>query len=145
MAIDGEEARKFAIATIVGEEARMSAIVAVIGEEARKSAIALEREQSSIYVYMLDRSSGSSINISNYGEEYRKKEESPINVLFHGYGHYDIGDNFREDSPEVRRIKACYLVTTVDCEGLVGPRCFLSSMFQWLARLIRYRVPVAPA
>ncbi|XP_060183523.1 OVARIAN TUMOR DOMAIN-containing deubiquitinating enzyme 4-like [Lycium barbarum] len=46
--------------------------------------------KSSISVYMVDRSSGSLINISNYGEEYRKEGESPINVLFHGYGHYDI-------------------------------------------------------
>jgi len=45
---------------------------------------------------MLDRSSGSLINISNYGEEYRKKEESPINVLFHGYGHYDILETIPE-------------------------------------------------
>ncbi|KAM3360238.1 hypothetical protein P3S68_019950 [Capsicum galapagoense] len=46
--------------------------------------------KSSISVYMVDRSTGSLINISNYGEEYRKEGESPINVLFHGYGHYDI-------------------------------------------------------
>lgn len=39
---------------------------------------------------MLDRSSGSLINISNYGEEYHKDEEISIKVLFHGYGHYDI-------------------------------------------------------
>nr|GMD58898.1 OTU domain-containing protein [Ipomoea batatas] len=37
-------------------------------------------------------SSGSLINISNYGEKYQKEEDgdTPINVLFHGYGHYDI-------------------------------------------------------
>ena len=46
--------------------------------------------KSSISVYMVDRSTGSLINISNYGEEYREEGESPINVLFHGYGHYDI-------------------------------------------------------
>ncbi|XP_009603537.1 OVARIAN TUMOR DOMAIN-containing deubiquitinating enzyme 3-like [Nicotiana tomentosiformis] len=46
--------------------------------------------KSPISVYMVDRSSGSLINISNYGEEYRKEGENPINVLFHGYGHYDI-------------------------------------------------------
>ncbi|CAN4114301.1 unnamed protein product [Withania somnifera] len=52
--------------------------------------------KSSISVYMLDRSSGSLINISNYGEEYRKEGESPINVLFHGYGHYDILETISE-------------------------------------------------
>ncbi|CAK9141203.1 unnamed protein product [Ilex paraguariensis] len=43
-----------------------------------------------ISVYMIGRSSGSLINIANYGEEYQKEEKRPINVLFHGYGHYDI-------------------------------------------------------
>ncbi|KAK4769535.1 hypothetical protein SAY86_027685 [Trapa natans] len=43
-----------------------------------------------ISVYMVDRSSGGLVNISKYGEEYGKDEESPINVLFHGYGHYDV-------------------------------------------------------
>ncbi|GAV58404.1 OTU domain-containing protein [Cephalotus follicularis] len=43
-----------------------------------------------ISVYMVDRSSGNLVNIANYGEEYRKEKESPINVLFHGYGHYDL-------------------------------------------------------
>lgn len=52
--------------------------------------------KSSISVYMVDRSSGSLINISNYGEEYRKEGESPINVLFHGYGHYDILETISE-------------------------------------------------
>ncbi|CAI9091257.1 OLC1v1026230C1 [Oldenlandia corymbosa var. corymbosa] len=45
-----------------------------------------------ISVFMLDRSSGSLKNIANYGEEYKKDEDYPINVLFHGYGHYDILD-----------------------------------------------------
>lgn len=45
---------------------------------------------------MVDRSSGSLINISNYGEEYRKEGENPINVLFHGYGHYDILETISE-------------------------------------------------
>ncbi|KAL3520822.1 hypothetical protein ACH5RR_018971 [Cinchona calisaya] len=45
-----------------------------------------------ISVFMIDRSSDTLINISKYGEEYRKDEEHPINVLFHGYGHYDILD-----------------------------------------------------
>lgn len=43
-----------------------------------------------ISVFMKERSSGSLMNIANYGEEYRKDEDNPINVLFHGYGHYDI-------------------------------------------------------
>ncbi|KAK4403987.1 OVARIAN TUMOR DOMAIN-containing deubiquitinating enzyme 4 [Sesamum angolense] len=43
-----------------------------------------------IAVFMKERSNGSLMNIANYGEEYRKDEDNPINVLFHGYGHYDI-------------------------------------------------------
>lgn len=43
-----------------------------------------------IWVYMIDKISGNLINISSYGEEYKKEGESPIKVLFHGYGHYDI-------------------------------------------------------
>jgi len=41
---------------------------------------------------MIHRSYGSLVNISNYGEEYQEEEdgETPINVMFHGYGHYDI-------------------------------------------------------
>ncbi|KAI5648480.1 hypothetical protein M9H77_34485 [Catharanthus roseus] len=50
-----------------------------------------------ISVFMIDRSSGSITNIANYGEEYRKDEVRPINVLFHGYGHYDILDVISED------------------------------------------------
>ncbi|KMS98322.1 hypothetical protein BVRB_4g093890 [Beta vulgaris subsp. vulgaris] len=41
-----------------------------------------------ISVFMKDRSTGKLTNIANYGEEY--KEEYPINVLFHGYGHYEL-------------------------------------------------------
>ncbi|KAL3523546.1 hypothetical protein ACH5RR_016380 [Cinchona calisaya] len=41
-------------------------------------------------VFMIDRSSGSLVNIAKYGEEYKEDEQNPINVLFHGYGHYDI-------------------------------------------------------
>ncbi|XP_030442907.2 uncharacterized protein LOC115665158 [Syzygium oleosum] len=51
-----------------------------------------------ISVFMVDRSSGSLVNIAKYGEEYRKDEESPINVLFHGYGHYDILESFAGQS-----------------------------------------------
>ncbi|XP_030489711.1 uncharacterized protein LOC115706263 [Cannabis sativa] len=43
-----------------------------------------------ISVFMVDRSNGRLVNIAKYGEEYGKNEENPINVLFHGYGHYDI-------------------------------------------------------
>ncbi|OIW01500.1 hypothetical protein TanjilG_19426 [Lupinus angustifolius] len=44
-----------------------------------------------ISVFMRDRSSGDLVNIAKYGEEYITKEkEIAINVLFHGYGHYDI-------------------------------------------------------
>ncbi|KAA8534510.1 hypothetical protein F0562_032027 [Nyssa sinensis] len=43
-----------------------------------------------ISVFMIDRSSGGLVNIANYGEEYQKDKESPIKVLFYGYGHYDI-------------------------------------------------------
>lgn len=43
-----------------------------------------------ISVFMSDRSSGELTKIANYGEDYKKDDESPINVLFHGYGHYDI-------------------------------------------------------
>lgn len=50
---------------------------------------------------MIDRSSGSLTNIANYGEEYRKDEVRPINVLFHGYGHYDILDVISEDFQKV--------------------------------------------
>nr|GMC90518.1 histone deacetylase 6 [Ipomoea batatas] len=48
--------------------------------------------QTPISVFMIHRSYGSLVNISNYGEEYQKEEdgETPINVMFHGYGHYDI-------------------------------------------------------
>ncbi|EXC25419.1 hypothetical protein L484_016802 [Morus notabilis] len=44
-----------------------------------------------IWVFMRDRSTGALVNIAKYGEEeYGKDEQNPINVLFHGYGHYDI-------------------------------------------------------
>jgi hypothetical protein len=43
-----------------------------------------------ISVFMRDRTTGNLVNIVNYGEEYQKDEVNPINVLFHGYGHYDI-------------------------------------------------------
>ncbi|KAF5470071.1 hypothetical protein F2P56_010616 [Juglans regia] len=49
-----------------------------------------------ISVFMKNRSSGRLVNIAKYGEEYRKEEDSPINVLFHGYGHYDLLESFSE-------------------------------------------------
>ncbi|KAG6677517.1 hypothetical protein I3842_14G031400 [Carya illinoinensis] len=49
-----------------------------------------------ISVFMKSRSSGRLVNIAKYGEEYRKEEENPINVLFHGYGHYDLLESFSE-------------------------------------------------
>lgn len=51
-----------------------------------------------ISVFMVDRSSSGLVNIAKYGEEYQKEEEKPINVLFHGYGHYDILESFSEQS-----------------------------------------------
>lgn len=41
-------------------------------------------------MFMRERTSGNLVNIANYGEEYQKDQAKPINVLFHGYGHYDI-------------------------------------------------------
>ncbi|XP_073021251.1 uncharacterized protein [Primulina eburnea] len=43
-----------------------------------------------ISVFMAEKSTGDLIKIADYGEQYKKDEENPINVLFHGYGHYDI-------------------------------------------------------
>ncbi|KAF5187423.1 Tic-like protein [Thalictrum thalictroides] len=51
-----------------------------------------------ISVYMIDRSSGDLVNIANYGHEYGK-EESHIQVLFHGYGHYDVLEIFEDNLP----------------------------------------------
>jgi hypothetical protein len=42
-----------------------------------------------ISVYMFEQRSGGIISIAEYGEEYRKKNETPITVLYHGSGHYD--------------------------------------------------------
>lgn len=46
---------------------------------------------------MRDRTGGL-VNIAKYGEEYGKVEDDPINVLFYGYGHYDILENFSNQS-----------------------------------------------
>lgn len=40
-----------------------------------------------ITVYMHDEDEGGLIAIAEYGEQYGK--EDPIQVLYHGYGHYD--------------------------------------------------------
>ncbi|KAA8539189.1 hypothetical protein F0562_025881 [Nyssa sinensis] len=54
--------------------------------------------KTAISVCMIDKSSGGLVNIANYGEEYQKDKESPIKVLFHGYGHYDILEAISEQS-----------------------------------------------
>ncbi|KAK1397561.1 OTU domain-containing protein [Heracleum sosnowskyi] len=43
--------------------------------------------QMPITVFMHDKGSGGLISIAEYGQEYGK--ENPINVLYHGFGHYD--------------------------------------------------------
>ncbi|CAI9780086.1 unnamed protein product [Fraxinus pennsylvanica] len=53
-----------------------------------------------VSVFMIERGTGSLIKIANYGGEYSKEEESPINVLFHGYGHYDILETILDRSQE---------------------------------------------
>jgi hypothetical protein len=40
-----------------------------------------------ITVYMREEAAGGLIAIAEYGQEYGK--EDPIQVLYHGYGHYD--------------------------------------------------------
>nr|XP_043631237.1 deubiquitinase OTUD6B-like [Erigeron canadensis] len=46
--------------------------------------------KTTISVFMLERSSNKLFNIATYGKEYQQDKGSPIKVLFHGYGHYDI-------------------------------------------------------
>lgn len=43
--------------------------------------------QMPITVYMHDQDSGGLISIAEYGQEYGR--DDPINVLYHGFGHYD--------------------------------------------------------
>ncbi|KAL1815240.1 hypothetical protein ACET3Z_017814 [Daucus carota] len=43
--------------------------------------------QMPITVFMHDKESGGLISIAEYGQEYGK--ENPINILYHGFGHYD--------------------------------------------------------
>ncbi|KAM7265963.1 hypothetical protein ACFE04_003646 [Oxalis oulophora] len=52
-----------------------------------------------IQVYVFDRNSGKLVRMCVHGEEYRKDGESPINVLFHDYGHYDL---LEKKLPEVK-------------------------------------------
>lgn len=40
-----------------------------------------------ITVYMHDEDAGGLITIAEYGQQYGK--EDPIQVLYHGFGHYD--------------------------------------------------------
>ncbi|KAF6150370.1 hypothetical protein GIB67_034069 [Kingdonia uniflora] len=49
----------------------------------------------SISVFMIDKSSCDLIHIASYGEDYGK-DEIPIKVVFHGYGHYDVLETFSE-------------------------------------------------
>ncbi|KAL4288353.1 hypothetical protein HN51_055920 [Arachis hypogaea] len=51
-----------------------------------------------ISVFMRDTSSLSLVNIAKYGEEYRNEKDVCINVLFHGYGHYDILETLSTES-----------------------------------------------
>ncbi|KAJ7974953.1 OTU domain-containing protein [Quillaja saponaria] len=51
-----------------------------------------------ISVFMRERSSGGLVNIAKYGEEYKEDKESQINVLFHGYGHYDLLESYTDQS-----------------------------------------------
>jgi hypothetical protein len=46
--------------------------------------------KSLIEVYSSDRKPRKFEKVTVYGEEYRKDDDSSINVLFHGYGHYDL-------------------------------------------------------
>ncbi|KAL8159724.1 hypothetical protein V2J09_001261 [Rumex salicifolius] len=57
-----------------------------------------------ITVYMKDRSSGELAKIANYGEDYEEVKEFPINVLFHGYGHYDLLETSSNQSCEKANI-----------------------------------------
>ncbi|KAI3909077.1 hypothetical protein MKW98_011438 [Papaver atlanticum] len=51
-----------------------------------------------ISVFLIERSSGDLINITNYGQEYEKNNK-PIKVLFHHhYGHYDLLETLSDKS-----------------------------------------------
>ncbi|ERN13181.1 hypothetical protein AMTRI_Chr11g93430 [Amborella trichopoda] len=52
--------------------------------------------QAPISVFMMDKNLGGLINIANYGQEYGKEKDSPIKVLYHGYGHYDALELFAD-------------------------------------------------
>ncbi|CAM8961051.1 unnamed protein product [Rhodiola kirilowii] len=53
--------------------------------------------QTPICVFMMDSKSQNLTNIAKYGEEYQKNGD-PINVLFHGYGHYDLVETIKSQS-----------------------------------------------
>ncbi|KAF9591128.1 hypothetical protein IFM89_002083 [Coptis chinensis] len=46
--------------------------------------------QTPISVFMLDEVKSAFVNVANYGEELEKDGKTPIMLLFHGYGHYDL-------------------------------------------------------
>ncbi|XP_076902176.1 OVARIAN TUMOR DOMAIN-containing deubiquitinating enzyme 3-like [Bidens hawaiensis] len=46
--------------------------------------------KTTISVFMVEETTKKLLHISTYGKEYEKDDESPIKLLFHGYGHYDI-------------------------------------------------------
>lgn len=54
---------------------------------------------------MRDTSSVDLVNIAKYGEEYRNEKDISINVLFHGYGHYDILETFRPKLSENKHLE----------------------------------------
>lgn len=58
----------------------------------------LASHRTPVSVYMVDRSSSGLVNIAIYGDGYQKDEECPINLLFHGYGHYDILESLPDRS-----------------------------------------------
>ncbi|KAF9597090.1 hypothetical protein IFM89_015281 [Coptis chinensis] len=56
-----------------------------------------------ISVYMIDRRSGDLVNIASYGHEYGQ-DESPIQVVFHGYGHYDVLDIVSDGTYQIKEL-----------------------------------------
>ncbi|CAN1747639.1 OVARIAN TUMOR DOMAIN-containing deubiquitinating enzyme 4, partial [Linum perenne] len=55
-----------------------------------------------ISVFMMDRTSEDLKSVASYGEEYAKDGENPINVLFHGYGHYDLLEGLNKRYQKVK-------------------------------------------
>ncbi|KAL5709604.1 ubiquitinyl hydrolase 1 [Ranunculus cassubicifolius] len=56
-----------------------------------------------ISVFMIDRRSKELLNIANYGHDEYGKEELPIQVLFHGYGHYDVLEIFPDNTTSQKK------------------------------------------